>query len=148
MLEYTRLIRNGGVFVQYGLRQFKEQQLALVDSNFFHVFTLPFLEGDAGTALTQPHSIVVTRAFADKYFGAGSGSAIGKTLSMGRDSICTVTGVIDNLPDNTHFHFDALSVSAPSPSRSKIGAMSGPIPTCCWMRRLIPNGSKANFPSW
>jgi putative ABC transport system permease protein len=106
VLEYTRLVRQDGLFVQYGLKQFKEQKLALADSNFFHVFTIPFLEGDARTALTQPHSIVVTKAFAGKYFGTEA--AMGKTLSMGRDSICTVTGVIDKIPDNAHFHFDAF----------------------------------------
>jgi putative ABC transport system permease protein len=102
----TRLTRVGDNFVRYGTRQFKEQKFAIVDSNFFEVFTLPFPEGDVHTALTRPNSLVITRALADKYFGTGS--ALGKTLELQSYGSCTVTGVIDKIPDNAHFHFDAF----------------------------------------
>lgn len=103
---YTRLERTGSLFAQYGVRQFKEQQLAFADSNFFEIFTLPFLDGNAHTALTRPNSIVVTRAFAEKYFG--SEPAVGKALTIGDYGLCTVSGVIDKIPDNASFHFDAF----------------------------------------
>ena len=107
---YTRLERFGGIFGQYGVKQFKEDHLAFVDSNFFQVFTLPFLDGDPHTALVRPNSLVVTKAFAEKYFG--SGPAVGKALTMGDYGVCTVSGVIDKIPDNASFHFDAfLSMS-------------------------------------
>ena len=100
----------GGIFGQYGVKQFKENQLAFVDSNFFEVFTLPFLEGDLHTALARPNSLVVTKDFAAKYFG--SEPALGKALTMGDYGVCTVSGVIDKMPDNASFHFDAfLSMS-------------------------------------
>jgi putative ABC transport system permease protein len=92
--------------VKLGDRQFKEQNMALVDSNFFRVFTLPFLEGDARTALTQPNSLVITKAFATKYFG--DGPAFGRTLHFGDTGTWKITGVIDRIPDNAHFHFDAF----------------------------------------
>jgi len=103
---YTRLERLGGIFGQYGVKQFKENQLSFVDSNFFEVFTLPFLDGDPHTALIRPNSMVVTKAFAEKYFG--SGPALGKALTMGEYGVCTVSGVIDKIPDNASFHFDAF----------------------------------------
>ena len=107
---YTRLERLGGIFAQYGVKQFKEDQLAFVDPNFFGVFTLPFLDGDPHTALNRPNSMVVTKAFAEKYFG--SEPAVGKALTVGDYGICTVSGVIDKIPDNASFHFDAfLSMS-------------------------------------
>jgi putative ABC transport system permease protein len=79
---FTRLTQLGDNFVRYGTRQFKEQKLVSVDSNFFGVFNLPFLEGDPHTALTRPNSLVITRAFADKYFGAEP--AVGKTVDLDR----------------------------------------------------------------
>ncbi|HEY4289484.1 MAG TPA: ABC transporter permease [Puia sp.] len=107
---YTRLERLGGIFGQYGVKQFKEDQLAFADSNFFGIFTLPFLDGDAHTALNRPNSVVVTKAFAEKYFG--SEPAVGKALTIGDYGVCRVTGVIDKIPDNASFHFDAfLSMS-------------------------------------
>ncbi|HMI64384.1 MAG TPA: ABC transporter permease [Puia sp.] len=107
---YTRLERLGGIFGQYGVKQFKENQLAFVDSNFFEVFTLPFLDGNRYTALSRPNSLVVTKAFAEKYFG--SEPAVGKALTLGDYGVCTVSGVIDKVPDNASFHFDAfLSMS-------------------------------------
>jgi len=103
---FTRLGRLGENFVQYGTHQFKESNMVYVDSNFFQVFTLPFLAGDTHTALTQPNSIVITKAFADKYFGAEP--ALGKSIDLDHYGVCKVTGVIDKVPDNAHFHFDAF----------------------------------------
>ncbi|HEV3327714.1 MAG TPA: ABC transporter permease [Puia sp.] len=102
----TRLTRLGDNFVRYGTRQFKEQKFVVVDSNFFEIFTLPFLEGDVHTALTRPNSLVITKALADKYFGTAS--ALGKSLDLQFFGNCTVTGVIDKIPDNAHFHSDAF----------------------------------------
>ena len=102
----TRLSRQGALFAQYGTRQFREQKMAFADSNFFEIFTLPFLEGDVHTALIQPNSLVVTRAFATKYFG--DESALGKTIQLEGYGACKVTGVIDKIPDEAHFHMDAF----------------------------------------
>ena len=102
----TRLERMGEVFTRYDTRQFRETNMVFVDSNFFELFTLPFLEGDVHSALIQPNSIVVTKAFATKYFG--DGSAIGKTIETQPYGVCKVTGVIDKIPDEAHFHPDAF----------------------------------------
>jgi len=102
----TRLNRAGEVFAQYGAHQFKETRVAFVDSNFFDIFTLPFLEGDVQTALTQPGSLVITKAFAAKYFGEEP--ALGKIIDIQSHGPCKVTGVIDGIPDGSHFHFDVF----------------------------------------
>lgn len=103
---FTRLGHLGDAYIQYGTRQFKESQLVYVDSNFFDVFTLPFLEGDVHTALVRPNSLVVTRDFAIKYFGAVP--ALGKTVDLSNYGACTITGVIDKVPDQAHFHYEAF----------------------------------------
>ena len=106
----TRLSRAND-FVKYEDKQFKEEHLAYVDSNFLQMFSIPFLEGDISKALVEPNSIVISKAFAKKYFGTET--AIGKTITVGiNGSAFKVTGVIDKIPDNSHFHFDAfLSLS-------------------------------------
>jgi putative ABC transport system permease protein len=103
---FTRLLHAGDVFVRYGAQEFKERKIVAVDSNFFNVFTVPFLEGDVHTALLQPNSVVITSAFAKKYFG--DAPALGQTISLTNYGECKVTGVIDKIPDESHFHFDAF----------------------------------------
>src|SRR6185295_4011473 len=85
--------------------------LVFADSNFLQMFSIPLVEGNDRTALVEPNSVVITKALAKKYFG--SGEAIGKSLEIGANrSVYKVTGVIDKVPDNSHFHFDAfLSMS-------------------------------------
>jgi len=105
VLAFTRLERDHPDFIKYNGTEFKEEQLALADSNFFSVFSIPLLEGDSKTALTEPNSIVITKAFEKKYFGDSPG--LNKILSAS-NTLYKVTGVIDKVPDNSHFHADAF----------------------------------------
>src|SRR5438034_5421583 len=67
--EATRIRDYGTPRLIYGDKSFKEDAFAFVDSNFFQVFTLPLIEGDAKTALLEPNTIVITKSLAHKYFG-------------------------------------------------------------------------------
>ena len=119
VLEATRIHTDGMPRISYGTRIFRESVLAFVDSNFFHVFSLPFIEGDPKTALLEPYTVVITKATAKKYFG--NETAIGKVLEF-KDQKATlrVTGVIDKVPENSHFHFDLFgSMSTLPESRSQ-----------------------------
>ncbi len=108
--SFTR-IATASDFVKYGDKQFKEEHLAFADSNFLHVFSLPLIEGNGADALVQPNSVVITKAMEKKYFG--DDEALGKTLAIGINGApYKVTGVINKVPENSHFHFDAfLSIS-------------------------------------
>jgi len=105
VIAATRLENRGPVFVKYNGVQFKEEKIVVIDSNFFSFFSIPLLEGDTKTALTEPKSMVITSAFRKKYFG--SSPAMGKMIAVGNDLV-KVTGVIDKIPDNSHFHADAF----------------------------------------
>jgi len=98
-------------FVKYDDKQFKEQHLAFADSNFLQMFSIPLIEGSNENALKEPNSVVISKAFAKKYFG--NADALGKSLLIGTRNVAyKVTGIIDKVPDNSHFHFDAfLSLS-------------------------------------
>jgi len=118
VLDATRLKRTGRPRVTYGDKTFREDEMAFVDSNFFQVFTLPLLKGNAKTALTQPNSVVITRAVAKKYFGETD--PIGKVLEFkDAHATLTVTGMIDAVPETAHFHFGLFaSLSILPESRS------------------------------
>ncbi len=94
-------------FVKYDDKQFKEEHLAFADSNFLQIFSIPLIEGSNKDALIQPNSIVISKAFAKKYFG--DADPVGKSLIIGlHNALFKVTGVFDKVPDNSHFHLDAF----------------------------------------
>ncbi|MCW3118974.1 MAG: FtsX-like permease family protein [Chitinophagaceae bacterium] len=102
--EAARLHPYGRPKVMYGDKIFNEGDFVAVDPNFFSVFTLPFIKGDAKTALLQPNTVVITQEQSDKFFG--NEEPIGKLLKFGNGELFKVTGVIDKIPANSHFHFD------------------------------------------
>jgi putative ABC transport system permease protein len=79
---------------------FYENEFKLVDPAFFRVFDLTWLEGDAASALAGPTDVVLTSSFARKYFG--NANPLGQTLLMSEGVALRVTGVIADLPPNTH----------------------------------------------
>lgn len=107
--EITGLTRLSPVidFVKYDDKQFKERQMAFADSNFLQTFSIPLIEGNDNDALVQPNSIVISKEFARKYFGTKD--PLGQLLSIGTNNVpYKITGMIDKVPANTHFHYDAF----------------------------------------
>jgi putative ABC transport system permease protein len=103
--DATRIVSFGSPKITYRDKAFKDDRFALVDPNFFSIFTLPLIEGDPRTALLQPHTVVITKSTAEKYFGKED--AIGKVLSLNNNTDSyQVTGVMEDVPANSHFHFD------------------------------------------
>lgn len=105
----TRIREYGTPKLVYGNKSFKDDNFAFVDSNFFQVFTLPLIKGDAKVALLEPNSIVITKALARKYFG--NEDPMGKVIAFkdGKNAACKVTGIIDKVPANSHFHFEIFA---------------------------------------
>ncbi len=75
------------------------------DPAVFDVFTLPFIHGNPETALAEPDGLVLTETMAEKYFG--DDDPLGKTLTI-EDTDVTITGVVEDVPANSHFSFDFL----------------------------------------
>jgi putative ABC transport system permease protein len=103
VVAYTHLIPNN-VTAQIGDRQFPVQVMS-VDTNFFRLIRLPFVEGNPATAIAKPTSIVLSQASARKFFGATE--PLGKTVLLGTTNL-TVTGVFRDLPHNTHLTLDLV----------------------------------------
>ncbi|MGC3945754.1 MAG: ABC transporter permease [Chryseolinea sp.] len=85
---------------------FKEEHLAYADRNLFEFFTIPLIEGNAGTVLTQPNSIVLSESMARKYFGTTD--IINEPLLLNNTLPLKVTGVFEDLPQSTHLSFTAV----------------------------------------
>ncbi len=111
-------------FTKYQNKQFNEDHLAFVDANFFEMFSIPLLEGNAVNALVEPNSVVISKAFAKKYFG--DEDPVGKSIVIGlHNALYKVTGMYDKVPENSHFHFDAVmslsTLGVIKPTWSNIG---------------------------
>ncbi|SFT88329.1 ABC-type transport system, involved in lipoprotein release, permease component [Algoriphagus locisalis] len=77
---------------------------SFIDPDFLDVFDFPMLQGNSSTALEDPYNMVVTEDFAKKLFGTEM--AVGQTVKIDSTDIFTVTGVLENLPNNTRFQSD------------------------------------------
>ncbi|HXB29047.1 MAG TPA: ABC transporter permease [Puia sp.] len=123
VLEATRLRNYGNPRITYGDKTFKENAFAYADSNFFEVFTLPFLKGNPKTALLEPNTIVISESVAKKYFG--SEDPIGKVLQFkDLNTSFKITGVMREMPVNSHFHFDLFASMASFPQSREFSWMT------------------------
>jgi len=109
VLDATRLTNQYGANITYKNTVYWERKFAYVDPNFFEVFTLPIIQGNSKDPLKEPHSVVLTKAEAKKYFG--NQNAIGQSLILNEDKHYTVTAIIEKVPKNSHFHFDLFATT-------------------------------------
>jgi putative ABC transport system permease protein len=104
--QATRFMPGGKQLFKIGDNQLYVDKVFLTDSNVFKMFSWPFIEGDPRTALVAPHSIVLTRSAADRIFGKDV-RALGRSI-MSDTVNYKVTGVIPDVPKNSHLLFNAL----------------------------------------
>jgi len=113
--EIDKVVQFSGrsdILLAYEDKIYQEDGVFFMDSTAFEVFSWQLLQGDPKTVLAAPYSIVLTESTARKYFG--DKGPIGKTLkgseSAGRSNAgdYTVTGIMKDVPSNSHFRFNAL----------------------------------------
>lgn len=138
--EYARVI-GAGFLVVNGDKKFQENNMDFVDPALFKIFTFPFIKGDPNTALNIPFSIVLTESMAKKYFG--NDDIIGKSLLLDNKHPVTITGVVKDVPVNSHFNFDML-ISISTIERMKLMNMQewGNFSNSTYL--LLPKGFDAN----
>jgi len=108
VLHSTRVTQLGAWLIVFGDNKFNEDGVLFADSTFFDVFDFKLLRGDPKTALVRPRSIILTEEYAKKYFG--DMDPMGQKMIVEVDTIFyTVTGVIQDVPDNSHIKFDMLA---------------------------------------
>lgn len=95
------------MLVQKDGNSYREEHVIEADSTFFRVFTFPLIMGNEATALKEPFSVVLTRAAARKYFG--DANPLGQTLLTGGNKYpVKVTGILKDVPENSHIPFDMI----------------------------------------
>ncbi len=104
--ESARLLARERTLFKKGNEGFYETKIYYADSSIFNIFSYKFVEGNAANALNKPNSIVISRTLAEKYFGKNK-PAFGKTMKTVYD-LYKVTGVIEDVPRNSHLRFDML----------------------------------------
>jgi predicted permease len=102
--EIVRISSFNRDLMQVGDVKLEEKGILYADSNFFKMFTFPFIKGDKEQALLNPEGIVITEEMALKYFG--STDVLDKIIRKNNKDDFTVTGVIANIPTNSHLRFD------------------------------------------
>lgn len=105
--QMVRFRNPGDILVRKGNEHILDHHFTFADSTIFKVFTLPMIAGDPNTALNNPQSIVIDESAARRYFN--STNVIGRTLEVGNDNTpLTITGVIRDMPEQSHFHFSFI----------------------------------------
>ncbi|PWT96255.1 MAG: hypothetical protein C5B52_16220 [Bacteroidetes bacterium] len=103
--DAVRINPEGGGIVEYEDKKFREDAIFFADPSFFSIFTYHFLSGNE-EALKQPNTIVINESLATKLFQDPE-SALGKSISIDKYP-CTVSGVIEDVPANSHVGFSAI----------------------------------------
>ena len=117
VLIAARVNRMGAWLVRFGENSFNEDGVLFADSSFFSVFDFKLLKGDPKTALERPKSMILTEKFARKYFGTQD--PMGQQMIVEDDTnLYTVTGVVQNIPDNSHIKFDMLASLSTYPNQA------------------------------
>ncbi len=88
-------------------KKFYEERLFFTDPEVFQLFDFEMISGNPATALSRPNTVVLTESMAAKYFG--NEEALGKRLVYENGYDLIVTGVLKDLPANSHFKFDFLA---------------------------------------
>ncbi len=96
----------GKVLLSNETYSYYDANFLYADDSFFDVFSFQFIEGDAVSALSDPTSIVLTQSFAERFFG--SNIALGQTLKFNKHRDLKVTGIIRDVPSQSHLQFDFL----------------------------------------
>jgi putative ABC transport system permease protein len=112
-----RMTGEGPTIIESNNQKFTEDHMIQADSSFFNFFSIPVLMGDPENLLNAPRKIVLSESTAKRIFG--SENPIDKTLKIGTDTIrYTVSGVMANIPENSHFEANLISSYMTNP-RSK-----------------------------
>ncbi len=96
----------GGNILQYNDYRTTVGRSFMADSTAIDMFNYEFIEGNPKTSLRAPFTAVLTESLAKKVFR--NGDAVGKTITLNNDTELAITGVIKDVPENTHLQFDML----------------------------------------
>lgn len=115
--NYVRFRRMGEIHVRAGDTQAMQRGVVYADSTIFDVFSFPLLAGSPDEALAGPGRIVLSESAADKFYGTTD--VVGKTLELDGTTAFEVTGVVEDVPENSHIQFSMIASFATLPQAGK-----------------------------
>jgi len=104
--QFVRFLSGNPLTISYGEKRFIEKRVWYADSNFQQLFNFPLVKGDQGHVLRDPNELLITESAAKRYFG--DKDPLGQRLRILGSSDVVVTGVLKDLPENSHIQFDFL----------------------------------------
>ncbi|WP_346863086.1 ABC transporter permease [uncultured Draconibacterium sp.] len=105
--DATRFYYRKNVVVKVGENKYMENYFWYADANVFQIFDFPLLKGDKDEVLAEPNTAVITQNFGKKYFGEAD--PIGATIELNEGELYKVTGILKEIPENSHLQFDMLA---------------------------------------
>lgn len=105
VISTTRAVPENGL-VAVGEKRFMEDDLLFADQNFFQFFSYPLASGNEKTVLSMANSAVLTNSAAKKYFG--DQNPVGKIIEVDNEYEFIVSGVMEEIPGNTHLDFSIV----------------------------------------
>jgi putative ABC transport system permease protein len=108
--KYSRIYFSQNDLIEAGNKKFYEDGLSFADSTFFEIFSYEALAGNKAQFLKKVNSIIITESIARKYFA--DENPIGKELKINNQYLFEITGVIKDVPINSHFKFDFIATYA------------------------------------
>ena len=144
--DAVRLRTGGNWYIRYGDKTYKETAFIFADANVMEIFSIPLLEGDPQTALTEPNTLVISQTAAKKYFG--SDNPVGKVLNLDNNVDFQVTGVFQDIPSFSHFHWGFIGSMASVEKRLEMQWTSLDVYTYLLLRGgADPDALEAKFPA-
>jgi len=106
IVSAARIMRMFNSTVYYNQKSYIEDNFYCVEPEIFEIFSFKLKKGNPKTALENPYSILISERIAEKYFG--NEDPMGKVITLASDFV--VTGVIENIPENSHFIMDLVAL--------------------------------------
>ena len=107
----TRVLIFGPFRFRHQDREHEVSNILLVDPTFFQIFSYDFAAGDPESSLEKPDSLVITEELAHRIFGERDplGEILAPQINNTEVNPYQITGVLKNVPKNSHVRFDALA---------------------------------------
>lgn len=111
--QSARLVDYSGSLITYDDKNYVQDHAFFADPELFEMFDFHFVQGDPATALSEPFSVVLSESTARKIFG--DKNPVGESVEFRSEGFLKVTGVYEDLPNNTHLNMEALVSMASAP---------------------------------
>lgn len=112
VVDYTRMRGVNGLMehkahLKFNEKYHKSNKIFIVDSTFFNVFDTRLLKGSKELVLNRPNTVVLSKSLAKNIFGKSE--PVGQKIEIAENGRkLEVTGIFDDIPQNTHIPYDAL----------------------------------------